>query len=159
MGIMNQEIGFVIIGNGAAGNSAAETIRTIDRNINITLVTDAPFTEYSPCVLPDHVAGEIEEDHVILKDPARYKEQNIYLIRGTAVEGIDPAGKKVFLSHRTLDYEKCIIAVGSLALIPEIPGIEKVRPLPFKSLEDARQMNQIPVTHHFLVLGGGCDRG
>ena len=53
-----------IIGNGAAGNSSSSAIRKFDKNVEITMISDEVFPQYSPCLLPNYLSGEIERERV-----------------------------------------------------------------------------------------------
>ena len=72
----------VIIGNGVAGNSAVSAIREVDKNIEITMISEEIFPEYSACVLPDYLAGEIKRESVFLKSLDDYLKDNIEVIFG-----------------------------------------------------------------------------
>ena len=44
----------IIIGAGPAGVTAAETVRTFDRQAELTMLTDEPYLPYSPPAMADH---------------------------------------------------------------------------------------------------------
>ena len=53
---------FVIIGNSAAGISAAEAIRSKDRESKITIISDEDYNSYCRCLISYYLAGEITEE-------------------------------------------------------------------------------------------------
>ena len=55
---------YVIIGNGAAGISAAKKIRSLDRESSITIFTNERFPFYYKPRLPEVLAGEITLDRL-----------------------------------------------------------------------------------------------
>lgn len=152
---MKAKPGIVILGNGAAGNSAAEAVRSVNQQIPVTIITEEPFEEYSACVLPDYIAGEIEEDKVIIKRHAEYEQNNISLITGQRVKAIYPASNQILLAANKIPYHKLILATGSLPSIPPIKGMEETNLLSFKSLNDAKKILTIKAPKKFLIMGGG----
>jgi NAD(P)H-nitrite reductase large subunit len=105
---------YVIIGNGPAGNKAADVLRENDRNARITILSDEHFSFYYRHKLCDFMSGVIDEDTLKVKFYKEYKEKNIRLRLGQRVEKIDPDSKTLFLKHmEKLRYTKLILAVGS----------------------------------------------
>ena len=72
----------VIVGNGIAGNSAAESILAVDPRAKITLVSDEAFPEYSACALCDYISGELPRQRVFLKSEEDYSELGVDAILG-----------------------------------------------------------------------------
>ena len=58
--LMGQRI--VIIGNGIAGNSAAEAIRTYDSDAKVTIISCETAPLYSPCAFYRYLAGDIPKN-------------------------------------------------------------------------------------------------
>ena len=58
----------VIIGNGAAGNEAAETIRKYDDAVELLMISAETFPLYSACALPDCISGWVSREQLFLKD-------------------------------------------------------------------------------------------
>ncbi len=48
----------IVLGNGVAGNTAASTIRQLNKQAEITIVSEETFPEYSACALPHYISGE-----------------------------------------------------------------------------------------------------
>ena len=88
---------YVIIGNGPAGNKAADVLRENDRNARITILSDEHFSFYYRHKLCDFMSGVIDEDTLKVKFYKEYKEKNIRLRLGQRVEKIDPDSKTLFL--------------------------------------------------------------
>ncbi len=136
----------VIVGGGPAGVGAAETIREIEGGVSsITLISDEPA--YSRMVLPYYLAGEIPERHVLIGEEAYFARQGIETVFGKRVEGVDPQAHTLRLSDgSTLSYDKLLIATGSSAQRPPIPGVDQEGVYTFWTLDDARKV---------LAGGGG----
>src|SRR5579883_2736673 len=62
---------YVIIGNGIAGVTAAEILRTEDAAAHITVIADDPFPVYYRPALKDYLAGRVGEDNQLLPGRAR----------------------------------------------------------------------------------------
>lgn len=129
----------VIIGGGPAGMAASETIRQIEGNAAaITLISDEPA--YSRMVLPYYLAREIPEAHVLIGDQAYFDRQHVEARLGVRVRQVDPQARTLTLSDgNTLPFDKLLIATGSSAQRPSIPGIEQDGVFTFWTLDDARQ--------------------
>ena len=59
---------YLIIGNSAAGISAAEAIREKDPSGKITIISDENYPAYSRCMISYYLSGEITEDKLKLRD-------------------------------------------------------------------------------------------
>ena len=105
----------VIVGAGAAGDSAADTLRREGYAGPITLVgadTSAPYDR--PNLSKDYLAGSAPEEWIPLRPPEFYEEREIRLLLGRQVTAIDAAGKHIVLddgaSHQ---FGALLIATGS----------------------------------------------
>ena len=85
----------VIIGNGPAAVSAAETVRQIDGACEIVMISkeDAPL--YSPCPLAEYVEGSVPRKSLFLRDRAFYASNRIETLFGCGVTRIDTAARRV----------------------------------------------------------------
>jgi len=129
-----------IIGNGVAGNSAAESILSFDPAADITLISEEIFTEYSACALCDYISGELPERRVFLKRKQDYSTSGVKAILGKKVNGIDPFGKRIKFEDTDYLYDKLVLATGSEPILPSIDGIEKKGVFCLKSLSDAHDI-------------------
>jgi NAD(P)H-nitrite reductase large subunit len=114
----------LIIGGGPAAINAIETIRDFDGGASqITLVSDEPA--YARMVLPYYLANQIPEKQVFTADDAYYEALHVERLIGQRVTRIEPQGKSVTLQDgRTLQFDDLLIATGSSAVIPPIPGAD-----------------------------------
>ena len=128
----------VIIGNGIAGNTAAESIRRLDAQAKITLISEEPCPEYSACVLCDYISRELPKKRVFLKNKKDYERLAINTVFGKKVDDIDTLGKRVVIEDQEHSYDKLILAAGSEPMIPPIKGVKKRGVFPLKTLDDAQ---------------------
>ena len=111
----------IIIGNGAAGNQAAQTIQNYDPEAEITILGAESVPFYSACALPDYLASWIKRDQLFLKSLLNQPQVEIRL--GQAVEDIIPDRQAVTSGGELLFYDRLVIASGSRPVLPDIPGI------------------------------------
>jgi len=107
----------VVIGNGIAGFSAASTVRRLNDNAAVTMISSETTPLYSACVLPDYVGGKISRETTFVKTHQDYKQIGVHTLFGCEVKGIDPAARKVILdTGKSFSFDKLILAMGSYAL-------------------------------------------
>jgi len=105
----------LIVGGGAAGNCAAETLRRDGFEGPITIVDPDPDAPYDrPNLSKDYLAGNAPEEWIPLHPPEFYQEKGIELRRGPRVASLDPAGRRVRLDDGTeLRYGALLLATGA----------------------------------------------
>src|SRR5210317_1984653 len=102
---------YLIIGNGAAGTTAAENIRLHDTTGEITIVTDEDLPFYYRVRLPDYLGGVVAESQLIAKKEAWYDEKKISIKLNTRITEADPEGKHVrTLEGEVLTYDMLLLA-------------------------------------------------
>ena len=126
----------VVIGNGAAGNSAVETIKKHRPQVETIMVARERFPFYSACALPDCLAGWVERPQLFLKQVADYERMGISARLGCEVMGVDAARRTVTVGSENISYDGLIIACGSRAIIPPIEGTELAGNFVVKSVSD-----------------------
>src|SRR5919197_3161560 len=130
----------VIIGGGPAGMAAIEAIRATEGLApSITLISDEPA--YSRMVLPYYLAREIPEVHVLIGDQAYFDRQKVEPLLGVRVQRVDPQARTITLSDgKTLPFDTLLLATGSSAQRPPIPGIDLEGVHTFWTLGDAQKV-------------------
>ena len=117
----------VIIGNGPAAVSAAETVLQIDGGCEIVMISKEDTPLYSPCPLAEYVEGSVSRDSLFLRDKAFYASNRIETLFGCSVTRIDTAKRRVYYSGPkgpgSVDYERLLIATGAEAVVPPVPGL------------------------------------
>ncbi|MCL6414869.1 FAD-dependent oxidoreductase [Aestuariirhabdus sp. Z084] len=145
----------LIIGAGAAGVAAAETLRQLSSNDQITLVSSEKAEPYSRMAIPYLLIDQIKEEGTHLRQrPDYYHEQRIDVLHD-AVAGMQPESKTVSLvSGKTLTYDRCLIASGSLPIKPDIEGIDLPLVHSCWTLDDARSVARLAARDTPVVLMG-----
>jgi 3-phenylpropionate/trans-cinnamate dioxygenase ferredoxin reductase subunit len=114
----------VIIGGGAAGHAAAETLRQEGYAGSITLLSaDAAPPCDRPNLSKDYLAGSADPDWIPLRPPEFYAQHRIDLRLAARVAAIEPAGHSVLLADgNRLTYAKLLLATGAEPITLDIPG-------------------------------------
>ena len=130
---------FVIAGAGLAGAKAAQTLREEGFDGRVVLVGAEPELPYErPPLSKSYMAGETPRDAAHVHPEAFYADQDIELLRGVAVTGLDPGEHRVELAGgRELRYDRLLIATGAVPRRPPIPGSELPGVHVLRSLADA----------------------
>jgi NAD(P)H-nitrite reductase large subunit len=151
----------VILGNGAAGVIAAETLRKNAPADEILLIGAEAGPPYARSAIPHLLAGEIHEPGTWLR------KSHEHFARLRIEQRI---GRAVHLSTRTrtlkmedgsiVPFDKLLIATGAAPRIPAIPGIEFPGVHACWTLEDARRIMRLATPKARVVLIGagfiGC---
>jgi nitrite reductase (NADH) large subunit len=146
---------YLIIGNGVAGNTAAETIRKYDPDGKIVIFSreDRPF--YYVPALPEYVAGEKTADQIIIHPQSWYEEHHIELHLATTVGKIEAAGKVVETAKGRFPFDKLLLATGGKSFIPPIKGADSPGVFALKTLADADRLKQAAAQAKTAILIGG----
>jgi len=146
----------VILGNGPAGVIAAETIRKRAPKDQIVMIGSEDAPPYSRMAIPYLLMGNIDESGTYLrKELGHFEKFNIEQVRGNAT-AIDIKAKKIELDGKSIDFDKLLIATGSVPVQPPIPGIDLPGVHPCWTLEDARAIAQLAKPgSRVLQMGAG----
>ncbi len=121
---------YLIIGSGVCGTSAAEELRKIDPNAEITLFSTETHRLYSRVLLPRYVKGLLPRERCFLKKETWYEEQNIRCVFGARVNELNIVEQTVSTSDgQIFGFDKLLLATsGNLLKFPDnLPGISYLR--------------------------------
>ncbi len=91
---------YVIIGNGAAGIQAAETIRQFDSEGSITMIGDETFPPYCRPMISLALEGSVDRNKLPVRGEGFYDDLKIRAVLGKRVTGIDVENKKVLIQEK-----------------------------------------------------------
>lgn len=148
---------YLIVGNGVAGTTAAETIRKQDREGRITMVTEEAVPFYWRIQLNEYISGDLSEEKLYAKKKDWYQEQRIDLHLNTLVQDGDLKEKiLVTQDNRELPFDRLLIAAGSRSFVPPIQGSEAKGVFTLRSFKDAKEiMAWAKRTEEVVMIGGG----
>ncbi len=147
---------FVVIGNGPAGNKAAEALREKAPEARVTIISRECEPFYTPHRLPDYIAGDIAEEELYVHSHEFYKERDIKLRLGQAVADVDFSKMELYLSHKeVVHFSGLIIATGGKPRIPEPLQAYEDFMLTLKTLADAHLwVERLENVESVLIAGG-----
>ncbi len=148
---------YVIIGNGVAGTTAAETLRKNDPNCRIHLLTNEPYPLYNRVSLPRFLQGVIAEQKVMIRDFAWHEQRNIQLITETLVTTVHTDEQVVVTSDgRQFPYDALLIASGGWANPLRVPGAQGTKHIyNFVTLDDTRTIIERMLASRTALAYGG----
>jgi NADH oxidase (H2O2-forming) len=146
-----------IVGGGAAGATAAQFARKQDRNAEIVVFEETPYTEYSRCGLPHALSGEIPSFENLIEFSLEWFQRNkIDLRLSTRVTEVDARTHELKAEGKdgtaSEHFDSLIIATGAAPSVPRIDGVlmdGRLRDgvFQFRGMDDAKK------------LKGWCDGG
>jgi NADPH-dependent 2,4-dienoyl-CoA reductase/sulfur reductase-like enzyme/nitrite reductase/ring-hydroxylating ferredoxin subunit len=130
----------VIIGAGAAGNSAAEKLRrTGYRGLLTLLGAEGSLPVDRPNLSKDYLAGNAPEEWIALRSAEFYAEHEIDIRQDARVRSFDPVKKTVQLeSGVELAYGALLLATGAAPVAPSLPGAGLPHVRTLRTLADSR---------------------
>lgn len=147
---------YVIIGDGVAGASAAETIRKDDEGAEIQVFTDESEPLYSRIMLKNFMKGTLPKQYTRVHDENWYSKRDIELNLETRVEDVDTSSKAVKTdSGETYSYDKLLVATGGNPR--ELPGDEGYDNIHYMwTMYDAEVIKEAAEeSSSAVVIGGG----
>jgi len=147
----------VVVGNGMAGVACVEHILKRNPDFEITIFGDETHVNYNRILLSMVLAGEKSADEIVLNDIEWYRSNEIRTRLGVRISEIDRATRKVIDEEgQATPYDKLILAMGSSAFVPPIPGVEKENVHVFRTLDDTRSLlAKARKGLKTVVIGGG----
>lgn len=148
---------YVIIGNGIAGTTAAETLRKNDPNCSIQLLTNEPYPLYNRVSLPRFLQGVIVEQKVMIRDFAWHEQRNIQLLTETFVTDVNTDERVVMTDKgQTLPYDALLIASGGWANPLRVPGAKGLKHIyNFVTLDDTKTIIERMLESRTALAYGG----
>lgn len=148
----------IIIGNGMVGYKFCEKLisKSNPSHISITIFGEEIRPAYDRVHLSEYFGGKSADD--LTMAPAKwYADNNITLYLGDPIKQINRDTKTVD-SHKgiSLSYDVLVLATGSAAFVPPIPGTEKEGVFIYRTIEDLDLMKAwAKKAKKGAVIGGG----
>ena len=137
---------FVIIGDGIAGSSAAETIREDAPDADVTVITDEGEALYNRILIKEFAKGKLPEAPISIHEEDWYAERDIDLSLNTFVTDVDVDAHEVHTHDSgTFEYDKLLVATGGTPANLSSFGIENADAEGihhFWTFQDARKIQQ-----------------
>jgi nitrite reductase (NADH) large subunit len=128
----------VIVGNGVAGVTAAQSIIRADSTAKVHIFGEEPYPYYRRPLLWELIAGQIEQDDVYFRPADWYAERGIQLHMGVSATALAPSEHRLTLSDgTTVTYDRLLLATGGRPFVPPCPGNDKQGVFTLRTLNDA----------------------
>jgi NADPH-dependent 2,4-dienoyl-CoA reductase/sulfur reductase-like enzyme/rhodanese-related sulfurtransferase len=162
----------VVIGGSAAGPKAAAKARRIDDDADVIILQKDADLSMASCGYPYYVGGYFDDRNMLLststgvtRDPQYYlNAKSIDARTNTEVISIDRKSHTVAFKNLlteetgTMEYDKLIIATGSIPQLPPVPGTDLKGITTLQSMKDAdflRAIREEQTIKKAVVVGGG----
>ena len=146
----------IVVGNGMVGYKFCEKLVARSANYNIIVFGEEPRRAYDRVHLSEYFAGKSAED-LSLSSVSWYADNNITLHLDDPIQEINRTSKTVHsLKGLNLKYDYLVLATGSSAFVPDIPGIEKEGVFVYRTIEDLDLIKAYASNaKRGAVMGGG----
>lgn len=162
----------VVIGGSAAGPKAAAKARRMDERAQITLVQKGRYLSMASCGYPYYVGGVFDDRNMLISAPTGVVRNPMFFMAAKCIEArVETEALSIDRQNRTvacrnlqtgevydLEYDELILATGSIANRPRVPGIELDGITTLQSMEDADYLREIGDAGDIkkaVVIGGG----
>ncbi len=147
---------YLIVGNGTAANSAAETIRKHDQDSAILMFTKERYPFYYIPGLPEYLAGERPLERLIIHEENWYRANRVELHLEKEIIRIDaPAKIASTTDGKTYPYDKLLLATGGNSFVPPIKGANLEGVFTLRTIADADAIRARASRSEKLTLVGG----
>ena len=148
---------YVVLGNGIAGQTAAEELRKADADASIVMIAAERHPLYNRVALPRYLRGQVRREKVFMRSAEDYAKQNLDIHFETWATEVDAAGKVVRTNRdQEFAYDALLIATGGRPKPPPWPGSDEVsQVIGFQTLDDTDAIiEKADAAERVLVMGG-----
>lgn len=154
----------IVIGGTAAGLSAASKAKRSQPELQFKVFERTGYTSYGACGLPYLIEDRVKqpEDLVTLTPEMLTQKRGIPTFIHHEVIALDAVKQQVRVKNLQTGeswdehYDKLVLATGSSAVLPPIPGIESEHVYVLKSVEDGIAIKaKAHTSQRAIILGGG----
>ncbi|WP_207531997.1 nitrite reductase large subunit NirB [Desertivirga arenae] len=154
--MVNEKPTIVVVGNGMVGYKFCEKLVSKTDAYQVIVFGDEPRPAYDRVHLSEYFSGKTADD-LLMNTLDWYSENNISLHLNDPVQEINPEAKTVHsLKGEVIKYDYLVLATGSSAFVPDIPGVEKEGVFVYRTIEDLELISAYAKNaKNGAVMGGG----
>lgn len=148
---------YVILGAGAAGITAAKTIRKADSEGKITVIS-TDIQVHSRCMLHKYLSHERDAAGISFVDPDFFEKNQIAWLPGKTVNRLDTQRKKVYTDQGDeVSYDRLLIATGAESFIPPVGNLREAENVfGLRHLRDAQAIDELAKdAENIVIIGSG----
>ncbi len=146
---------FVILGSGAAGLTAAETLRREGFHGNVTVLTAEEHLPYDRTDLSKRFLEDPSFDPPLVRSGSFYEDRGIRIAYGHRVTEVDVSEQRIRCqSGAELMYDRLLLASGSRARTLDVDGASLAGVCTLRSLDDAEQLRRLSAEADKVVVVG-----
>ncbi len=145
----------VVVGNGMVGHHFVDEMAKHE-GYEITVLSAESRLAYDRVHLSEYFSGKTADD-LAMTSPEYYNEIGVKFFTNAKVINIDKTAKSVTTeAGDTFEYDKLIMATGSYAFVPPIPGKEREHCLVYRTIDDLDDIQASAKAGKVgVVVGGG----
>lgn len=149
---------YVIIGIGAAGMTAARTLRELAPQDEIVMLS-VDEKPHSRCMLHKYLSHERDAEGLNFVPADFFEKNNIWQIPGQRAVRLDAGAKKVYYGAEgyACEYDKLLIATGAESFIPPVGDLRNApNVFGLRHLSDARAIDErARNSENIVIIGSG----
>ncbi|MGI4728968.1 MAG: nitrite reductase large subunit NirB [Janthinobacterium lividum] len=146
----------IVVGNGMVGYKFCEKLIKKTDAFQVIVFGEEPRRAYDRVHLSEYFNGKTADD-LSMSSETWYEENGIQLHLSDPVQEISLAEKKIHSRNGIeINYDYLVMATGSGAFVPNIPGVEKEGVFVYRTIEDLDMMKDYASkSQNGAVMGGG----
>ena len=131
----------VVVGGGMVAHRLVEAMR--DRDVedawHIDVFAEESRPPYDRVALTTFFSGRDPEE-LLLGEPALWHQPGVRLHTNSPVRAIDTDARQVHARGRTFDYDALVLATGSSAAVPPVPGADLPGSFVYRTVDDVTEL-------------------
>ncbi len=148
---------YVIIGNGVAGITAAESVRQYDPRGDISIIADETFPPYCRPMISHLLEGAVPREKLPIRGKDFYEKNRITPVLGTRASSLDTERRIVVDENgQKHSYDRLLLACGADPRDIRAEGQDLENIFFMRNIGQVNKMiSSLPRVENALVLGGG----
>lgn len=131
----------VVVGGGMVAHRLVEAL--VDRQSaldpasrwSVEVLTEESWAPYDRVGLTSYFSGREPAD-LLLGDPSLWERPEVALRTGSGVQAIDTDQRTVSVGAEQVGYDALVLATGSSAFVPPVPGVELAGVFAYRTVDD-----------------------
>ncbi|VEB97697.1 Rubredoxin-NAD(+) reductase [Cedecea lapagei] len=152
-----KKLTLIVVGNGMAGARLVERLcERAPGRYRILIVGEENQPAYNRIQLTPVLSGEKRFADIVTHDAKWYATHGVTFIAGVPVTAIDRVARRVTAGNQLLAYDHLVLATGSRAFMPPLPGDDLHGIHGFRDMQDVENILSGDVAGQpAVVIGGG----